>query len=162
MAAAANQLRVAAISYLRTWQGFVYLAIVVDAFSRKVVGWAMADHLRTNSSSRQSAGPRDSQPERRHGRPPLEPKRYTSCEFGRALDASGLLVSMGRVGPAFDNALAESVFATLKTEFDYRRSWPSRHELEMEVFSCLKGFYNTRRRHFRLNNLSSTTTRPCT
>ena len=63
---------------------------------------------------------------------------------------------MGRVGSAFDNAMAESVFATLKTELIYRRSWPTRHDLEMEVFSYLEGFYNTRRRHSRLGNLSPT------
>jgi putative transposase len=61
---------------------------------------------------------------------------------------------MGRVGSAYDNAMAESVFATLKTELIYRQSWPTRHQLEMEVFSYLEGFYNTRRRHSRLGNLS--------
>jgi putative transposase len=64
---------------------------------------------------------------------------------------------MGRVGSAYDNAMAESVFATLKTELVYRQSWPTRHQLEMEVFSYLEGFYNTRRRHSRLNNLSPNT-----
>ena len=80
--------------------------------------------------------------------------QYTSYEFGRALRASGLLASMGRVGSAFDNAMAESVFATLKTELIYRRSWLTRHELEMEVFSYIEGFYNPKRRHSRLDNLS--------
>ena len=61
---------------------------------------------------------------------------------------------MGRVGSAFDNAMAESFFATLKAELVYRRAWPTRHELEMEVFSYIEGFYNTRRRHSRLDNLS--------
>jgi putative transposase len=89
-------------------------------------------------------------------RRPIESAQYTSIEFGKALRASGLLASMGRVGSAFDNAMAESVFATLKTELIYRRSWPTRHELEMEVFSYLEGFYNTRRRHSRLGNLSPT------
>lgn len=63
---------------------------------------------------------------------------------------------MGRVGSAFDNAMAETFFATLKAELVYRRSWPTRHELEMEVFSYLEGFYNPRRRHSRLGNLSPT------
>jgi putative transposase len=70
------------------------------------------------------------------------------------LRASGLLASTGWVGSAFGNAMAESVFATLKTELIYRRSWPTRHEPQMEVFSYLEGFYNTRRRHSRLGNLS--------
>jgi putative transposase len=85
---------------------------------------------------------------------PLEPSQYTSFEFGRTLRASGVLASMGSVADAFDNALAESFFATLKEELVYRRSWPTRHELEMEVFSYIEGFYNPRRRHSRLGNLS--------
>ena len=80
--------------------------------------------------------------------------QYTSYEFGKTLRTSGLLPSMGRVGSAYDNAMAESFFATLKAELVYRRAWPTRHELEMEVFSYIEGFYNTRRRHSRLNNLS--------
>jgi transposase InsO family protein len=71
-------------------------------------------------------------------RPPIESDQYTSYEFGKALRASGLPASMGRVGPAFDNAMAE-VFATLKTELIYRRSWPTRHGLDREVFSYLEG-----------------------
>ncbi len=116
-AAAPNRLWVADISYLRSWEGFVYLAVVVDAFSRKVVGWAMADHLRTElvldavgmaiTTRKPPAGTvhhtdRGSQ--------------YTSYDFGKVLRASGLLASMGRVGSAFDNAMAESFFATLKEE----------------------------------------------
>ena len=89
-------------------------------------------------------------------RRPVEPAQYTAYDFGRTLRTSGVLPSMGRVGSAFDNAMAETFFATLKTELVYRRSWPTRHELEMEVFSYLKGFYNPRRRHSRLGNLSPT------
>ncbi len=156
-AAAPDQLWVADITYLRTWEGFLYLAVVVDACNRKVVGWAMADHLRTELvldavgmaiTTRKPAAGTVHHTDRG--------TQYTSYEFGKALRASGLLASMGRVGSAFDNAMAESVFATLKSELIYRRSWPTRHELEMEVFSYLEGFYNTRRRHSRLGNLSPT------
>ncbi len=80
--------------------------------------------------------------------------QYTSIDFGRTLRGSGVLASMGSVGDAFDNAMAESFFATLKEELVYRRAWPTRHELEMEVFSYIEGFYNPRRRHSRLGNLS--------
>src|SRR3954465_9806969 len=76
-------------------------------------------------------------------RRPLESAQYTSYEFGKALRASGLLASMGRVGFAFDNAMAESFFAALKAELVHRRTWPTRHEREMEVFSYIEGFYNT-------------------
>jgi putative transposase len=152
-----NELWVADISYLRSWEGFVYLAVVVDAFSRKVVGWRWPTTCAPNSSSTRS-GWRSPPASRRPARctTPIESAQYTSYEFGKALRASGLLASMGRVGSAFDNSMAESVFATLKTELIDRRSWPTRHELKMEVFSYLEGFYNTRRRHSRLNNLSPT------
>lgn len=82
--------------------------------------------------------------------------QYTAYDFGRALRTSGILASVGRVSLAFDNAMAETFFATLKTELVHRRSWPTRHELEREVFSYLEGFYNSRRRHSRLGNLSPT------
>ena len=80
--------------------------------------------------------------------------RYTSYESGKTLRTSGPLASMGRVGSALDNATAESFFATLKAELVYRRAWPIRHELEMKVFSYIEGFYNPRRRHTPLDNLS--------
>jgi putative transposase len=157
VAAAPNQLWVADITYLRSWEGFVYLAVVLDAFSRKIVGWAMADHLRTElvlDAVGMAIHTRKPEPGLVHHTD--RGSQYTSYEFGKTLRSSGLLASMGRVGSAYDNAMAESVFATLKTELVYRRSWPTRHQLEMEVFSYLEGFYNTRRRHSRLGNLSPT------
>jgi putative transposase len=156
-APAPDQLWVADITYLRTWEGFLYLAVVVDACTRRVVGWAMADHLRTElvlDAVGMALVARKPAPGLVHHSD--RGSQYTSYEFGKTLRTSGLLASMGRVGSAFDNAMAESVFATLKTELIYRRSWPTRHELEMEVFSYLEGFYNTRRRHSRLGNLSPT------
>jgi putative transposase len=86
--------------------------------------------------------------------PPVESGQYTSIDFGRTLRTSGVVASMGSIGDAFDNAMAESFFATLKEEMIYRRAWPTRHELEMEVFSFIEGFYNPMRRHSRLGNLS--------
>lgn len=154
-ATAPNCLWVADITYLRTWEGFLYLAVVVDAFSRKVVGWAMADHLRTElvlDAVGMAIFTRKPEPGLVHHND--RGTQYTSYEFGRTLRSSGLLPSTGRVGSALDNAMAESVFATLKTELVYLRSWSSRQELEMEVFSYLEGFYNTHRRHSRLDNLS--------
>jgi transposase InsO family protein len=73
--------------------------------------------------------------------------QYTSIDFGRTLRTCGVVASMGSIGDAFDNAMAESFFATLKEEMIYRRAWPTRHELEMEVFSFIEGFYNPLRRH---------------
>jgi transposase InsO family protein len=80
--------------------------------------------------------------------------QYTSFAFGRHLRASGVVASMGSVADAFDNAMAEAFFAALKTELVHRRSWPTRHELEVAVFSYIEGFYNRRRRHSALNYLS--------
>jgi putative transposase len=87
-------------------------------------------------------------------RRPVEPGQYTSYEFGKTLRTSGVLASMGAVGSAYDNAMVESFFASLKEELIYQRAWPTRHELEMEVFSYIEGFYNPKRRHSRLDNLS--------
>jgi transposase InsO family protein len=154
-AAAPDQLWVADITYLRTWEGFLYLAVVVDACTRRVVGWAMADHLRTElvlDAIGMALFARKPAPGLVHHSD--RGSQYTSYEFGKTLRTSGLLASMGRVGSAFDNAMAESFFATLKAELVYRRAWPTRHELEMEVFSYIEGFYNPRRRHSRLDNLS--------
>ena len=142
-------------TYLRTWEGFLYLAVVVDACTRRVVGWAMADHLRTElvlDAVGMALFARKPAPGLVHHSD--RGCQYTSYEFGKTLRTSGLLASMGRVGSAFDNAMAESFFATLKAELVYRRAWPTRHALEMEVFSYIEGFYNPRRRHSRLDNLS--------
>jgi transposase InsO family protein len=150
-----DQLWVADISYLRTWEGFLYLAVVIDACTRRVVGWAMADHLRRELVL-------DALGVALHQRTPADGLihhsdhgvQYTSIDFGRTLRTSGVVASMGSIGDAFDNAMAESFFATLKEELVYRRAWPTRHELEMEVFSFIEGFYNPLRRHSRLGNLS--------
>jgi putative transposase len=146
---------VADISYLRTWEGFLYLAVVIDACTRRVVGWAMADHLHHELVL-------DALGMALHQRKPVaglihhrdHGVQYTSIEFGRTLRTSSVVASMGSIGDAFDNAMAESFFATLKEEMIYRRAWPTRHELEIEVFSFIEGFYNPLRRHSRLGNLS--------
>jgi putative transposase len=150
-----DQLWVADISYLRTWEGFLYLAVVIDACTRRIVGWAMADHLRSELVL-------DALGMALHQRKPAaglihhsdHGVQYTCIDFGRTLRTSGVVASMGSIGDAFDNAMAESFFATLKEEMIYRRAWPTRHELEMEVFSFIEGFYNPLRRHSRLGNLS--------
>lgn len=153
-----DQLWVADISYLRTWEGFLYLAVVIDACTRRVVGWAMADHLRRElvldalgMALQQRTPAAGLIHHSDHG------VQYTSIDFGRTLRTSGVVASMGSIGDAFDNAMAESFFATLKEELIYRRAWPTRHELEMEVFSFIEGFYNPLRRHSRLGNLSPAT-----
>jgi len=153
--AAPDRLWVADITYARSWEGFLYLAFVLDAFSRKVVGWSMANHLRTElvldalnmaiHNRRPSAGlvhhsDRGSQ--------------YTSVEFGGRLKEVGLLPSMGSVADAYDNALAESFVSTLKRELLHRHSWPSKEGVRMGIFEYIECFYNPRRRHSSLGQMS--------
>jgi putative transposase len=152
---APNCLWVADITYLPTWQGFLYLAVVLDAFSRRIVGWAMADHLRTKlvlDALEMALGNRRPAPglvhHSDHG------CQYTSLAFGRRCRQSGLSVSMGSVGDCYDNAMAESFFATLECELIARSRWRTHSEARMAVFDYIEGFYNPRRRHSALAYLS--------
>jgi putative transposase len=150
-----NQLWVADVTYLRTWEGWLYLAAVQDAFSRRIVGWAMADHMRAELvvdalqmavSRRRPAGGLIHHSD--------QGSQYVSLAFGQAARDAGIARSMGSRGDCFDNAVAESFFATLKRELVHRRSWPTRRELTSEVFEYVEGFYNRVRRHSTLAMLS--------
>ncbi|MFA9433027.1 IS3 family transposase [Egicoccus sp. AB-alg2] len=150
-----DQLWVADITQHPTDEGWVYLAVVIDAFSRRVVGHAIADHLRselvvdaleTAIWRRRPAPGSGLIHHADHG------TQYTSWAFGQRLRHAGLLGSMGSVGDALDNALAESFFASLQTELlDRRRRWPSRRELASAVFEWIECFYNPLRRHSALD-----------
>lgn len=153
--AAPDVLWVADITYLRTWEGWLYLAAIQDAYSRRIVGWSMADHMRSELvvDALQMALHR-----RRPG-PGLvhhsdQGSQFVSLAFGQKARDAGIAVSMGSKGCAYDNAVAESFFATLKKELVHRRSWPTRRELISEVFEFVEGFYNTTRRHSTLGYLS--------
>jgi putative transposase len=146
-----DRLWVADITYVPTWEGYVFLACVIDAWSRKVVGWSMRDDLRTELAL-DALGMALT---RRRPRPGLvhhsdRGSQYTSLAFGKTIEAAGLLPSMGRRGDAFDNALAESFFATLETELLDRHGFHSRDEARLALFSYIEGFYNPRRRHSTL------------
>ncbi len=146
---------VADITYLRTWEGWVYLAAVQDAFSRRVVGWSMADHMR----SELVVDALEMALHRRRPNPGLichsdQGSQFVSLAFGQKARDAGIAVSMGSTGCAYDNAVAESFFATLKKELVHRRSWPTRRELISEVFEFVEAFYNTTRRHSTLGYLS--------
>jgi putative transposase len=152
---APNVLWVADITYLRTWEGWVYLAAVQDAYSRRIVGWSMADHLRHELvvDALQMAVSR-----RRPG-PGLihhsdQGSQYVALGFGQKARDAGIAVSMGSKGDCYDNAVAESFFATLKKELVHRRSWPTRRGLISEVFEYIEAFYNRARRHSSLGYLS--------
>jgi putative transposase len=153
--AAPNVLWVADITYLRTGEGWLYLAAVQDAYSRQIVGWSMATHMRATlvvDALNMALARRRPDPglihHSDHG------SQYVSLAFGRAAGDAGIAVSMGSRGDAYDNAVAETFFATLKKELVHRRTWPSRLELQSAVFEYIEAFYNRQRRHSTLGMLS--------
>jgi len=149
-----NMLWVADITYIPTWAGFLYLAVVLDAFSRRIVGWSMATTLHTQvvldaldmalSQRRPSGVIHHSD----------QGSQYTSIEFGKRCREAGVRPSMGSIGDAYDNAMAESFFATLECELLDRRRFKTQAEARMAVFEFIEGFYNPRRRHSSLGYLS--------
>lgn len=150
-----NQLWVADITQINTWEGPLYLAAVMDVWSRKIVGWSMQPHMRAVlvvtafEMALAQRRPGDGLVHHSdHG------SQYTSYAFGKTLRDANVLPSMGRVRTCADNAVAESFFATLKKEKTHRRSWPTRAELRSVVFEYIEARYNTRRRHSKLGYLS--------
>jgi putative transposase len=146
-----NELWLADITYLPTHEGWLFLAVVLDAFSRRVVGWSMRDDLKAELVVDALA----MAVTRR--KPPAgvvhhsdRGSQYTSLAFGKTLRDSGLVASMGRRGDAFDNAACESFISTIKNELIKRRSWTSRDQARLAVFSYIETFYNPRRRHSAL------------
>ena len=153
-AEAVDQLWVADITYIPVAGAFLYLAVVVDAFSRRVVGWSMASHLRTSLVL-------DALDMALHQRGPDgvihhsdQGCQYTSVAFGKRCKVAGVRPSMGSVGDAYDNAMAESFFATLERELLDRNTFTSRAEAKMAVFCFIEGWYNLGRRHSSLGYLS--------
>jgi putative transposase len=146
-----NRLWVADITYIPTWAGFLYLAMVLDVFSRKIVGWSMATHLRTElvleALERAALGRKPKGKVIHHSD---QGTQYTAIAFGNRCDELGVRPSMGSVGDAYDNAMAESFFATLECELIDRRRFRSPAEAEPIVFEWIEGWYNTRRRHSSL------------
>jgi putative transposase len=149
-----NQLWVADITDVPTWAGFLYLAVVLDAWSRRVVGWAMATHLRTElvlDALNMAVWQRRPRQVIHHSDQGCQ---YTSLAFGRRCEAAGVRPSMGSVGDAYDNALCESFFATLECELLDRRRFATQVEARLAVFDFLEGWYNPHRRHSALAYLS--------
>jgi putative transposase len=150
-----DRLWVADITALPTRSGPYYLAAIVDAFSRRVVGWSMATHMRTElvTAALDAALVR-----RRPGTDLVyhsdHGTQYTSLAFGRRLRESGIAEPMGSIGDCYDNAMAESFFATLETELIDRSDWASTSEAQAAVFDYIEVFYNRIRRHSSLGNLS--------
>lgn len=149
-----NKLWVADITYIPTWSGFLYLAIVLDVWSRRVIGWSMRTHLRAELVLEAL----DMAIERRRANDVIHHSdqgcQYTSIDFGKRCREAGIRPSMGSVGDCYDNALAESFFATLECELLDRHSFQSPVEARPAVFDFIEGFYNPRRRHSAIGNLS--------
>ena len=149
-----DRLWMADITYIPTATGFLYLAVVVDAWSRRVVGWSMATHLRTElvlAALNMALGQRRPQGVIHHSD---QGSQYTSIAFGQRCREAGVRPSMGSVGDCFDNALCESFFATLECELLERRRFRTQVEARMAVFEFLEGWYNPHRRHSALGYLS--------
>ena len=149
-----DQLWVADITYVLTSSGFLYLAVVVDAWSRHVVGWSMKTHLKTDvvldalNMALQQRRPNDVIHHSDQG------TQYTSIAFGLRCREARVRPSMGSVGDAYDNAMCESFFATLETELLQRRSLKNQAEARMAVFDFIEAWYNPRRRHSALGQMS--------
>jgi putative transposase len=153
-AEAPDRLWVADLTYIPTWSGFLYLAVVLDAFSRRVVGWAMASHLRTSlvlAALDMALWQRRPNGVIHHSD---QGSQYTSIAFGQRCRQAGVRPSMGSVGDCYDNALCESFFATLECELLDRRRFHSQTEARMAVFEFIEGWYNSRRRHSAIGYLS--------
>ena len=152
--AAPNSVWVADITYIPTWTGFLYLAVVLDTFSRRIVGWAMATHLRTElvlEALNMAVGQRRPAGVIHHSD---QGSQYTALAFGKRCEQAGVRPSMGSVGDCFDNAMCESFFATLECELLNQRSFKSQVQARMAIFEFIEGWYNPRRRHSAINYLS--------
>ena len=156
VADAPNRLWLTDITEHPTREGKVYLAAVLDVYARRIVGWSIADHLRSELVTdalemarwRRRPAPGETVLHSDRG------SQYTSWAFGQRLRAAGLLGSMGRVGSAYDNAMMESVFSTLQRELLDRKTWTTRKELASAIFEWIEAWYNPRRRHTSIDNLS--------
>ena len=149
-----NQLWVADMTYIPTWSGFLYLAVVIDVFSRKVVGWAFGEHMTADlvvAALNMALLTRKPESVIHHSD---QGSQYTSIAFGNRCREMGVRPSMGTVGDAYDNAMAESFFASLECELIARRTWQTKTEARIAVFTWIESWYNPRRRHSGIGYLS--------
>lgn len=152
---APDRLWTADITYIRTWEGWLYLASIIDCYSRRIVGWSMADHLRHELvvDALNMAIDR-----RRPGRGLIHHSdmgsQFTALVFGQRCRLAGINVSMGSKGDCFDNAVCESFHASIKKELLHRHSWPTKAEARTAVFDYIETFYNQRRRHSTLGYIA--------
>ncbi len=152
-----DRLWVADITQHKTDEGWLYMAVVIDAYSRRVVGWSMAEHLRAElvvKALEMAVWNRQPSPglihHSDHG------SQYTSLAFGQRLEQAGIVGSMGTIGDALDNAVAESFFASFQVELLDRQYWQTRQQLTTAIFDYVEVFFNRQRLHSTLGYLSPT------
>ena len=149
-----NELWVADMTYIPTWAGFLYLAMVLDVYSRKVVGWAFGERMTAElvvEALNMALHTRKPGSVIHHSD---QGSQYTSLAFGQRCHEMGVRPSMGSVGDAYDNAMAESFFASLECELIARRNWKTKAEARIAVFTWIEAWYNPRRRHSALGQMS--------
>ena len=149
-----NQLWAADMTYVPTWMGFLYLAVVIDVWSRRVVGWSMGERMTADlvlSALNMALEQRKPTGDIHHSD---QGSQYTSLAFGERCRQMGVRPSMGTVGDAYDNAMAESFFASLEGELIERNVYQSKSQARMAVFTWIEGWYHPRRRHSGLGCLS--------
>ena len=149
-----NQLWVADMTYVPTWAGFLYLAVVTDVYSRKVVGWAFGINMTADlviAALNMALLTRKPESVIHHSD---QGSQYTSVAFGKRCKEMGVRPSMGTVGDAYDNAMAESFFATLECELIDRRIWKTHTEVRLAIFTWIEAWYNPHRRHSSLGQIS--------
>lgn len=149
-----DRLWVADITYVPTWEGHLYLAVVLDVFSRRIVGWAMASHMRTElvlDALNMAVVRRRPKGVIHHSD---QGSQYTSLAFGKRCNDEGVTPSMGSVGDCYDNAMCESFFATVECEVLHRHRFRTRREAQGVLFAFIDGWYNLFRRHSSLGYLS--------
>jgi len=154
IADAPNRIWLADITYVETDQGWLYLAAILDLYTRRIVGWAMADHLRADlplaalrmaiSAQRPSAGLIH------HSDRGVQ---YASTDYRKTIQSAGFRASMSRKGDCYDNAPMESFFHTLKTELVHHRHYATREEAKRDIFAYIEGFYNRIRRHSAIGSI---------
>jgi putative transposase len=152
---APNKVWATDITYVRTWEGWMYVAVVLDLFSRRVVGWATAAHMRTElvlSALGMALGRRVPDTGLLHHSD--RGSQYTSAAYRSALRDNGVVCSMSRKGNCWDNAVVESFFATLKKDLIHRHPWTTRASAHAAIADYIEFFYNSRRKHSTLGNLS--------
>jgi putative transposase len=151
-----NELWVADMTYVPTWSGFIYLAVVVDAWSRRVVGWAIGEVMDAGlvlGALNMALAQRRATGVIHHSD---QGSQYTSIAFGERCRTMGVKPSMGSVGDAYDNAMAESFFASLECDLIDRRTFRTKTDARLALFTWIEGWYNPRRRHSSLGYLSPT------